>query len=114
MEPRLPSNYCGPPTVGVPGTTMVPEGADGVDFDFPPRNANAAPPAAAPPTMARMAIVREEVRDPGSTLVCAIEAEAVRPACDAETRIWKFPGVRLACKPRATASPRSSVVKVRL
>ena len=56
--------YCGPPKAGVPGTTMVADGgadADDADLALPPWSATAAPPAAAPPRMARSAMVRDEL-----------------------------------------------------
>ena len=54
--------------------------AGDADFALPPRNAIAAPPAATPPRIATIAIVRDEAWAPGSTFVCAIEIAAVRPA----------------------------------
>jgi hypothetical protein len=37
--------------------------------------------------MAKSAILRDEMRDPGSTFVCEIEAAAIWPPRDALTRI---------------------------
>ena len=66
---------------------MVTDGAGDADVAFPPWTATAAPTATAPPRMAKSAILRDEMRDPGSTFVCEIEAAAIWPPRDALTRI---------------------------
>ena len=103
---------------GVPGTITVRDGV-APPFEEPlPRVATTAPAAAAPPAIARMAMSFAEIPPAAaaavSALVWFIEALAVRPWCEAFTRISYCPFTLFGRRPRATAWPFESVVMVRL